>query len=82
MRDDNRDDLDFAPGDSFDVSDENPIFLSNLLRALQREMRAGFEMLREEMRHDHRIRETNEDRITDLEQRVAAREQPLRKARK
>lgn len=82
------DDIDakFAPVTGADMSDENPFFLANLLRALQREMRDGFESLREEMRRDRKQRELRDEqadyRFTDLEQRIAAQEQPKRKVRK
>lgn len=40
---------DFKPADAFDVSDENPAMLANHMRALQGEMRSGFELLNERL---------------------------------
>lgn len=72
----------YQPVSSFDVSDENPTVVTELLRALAREMRDGFESLREEMRRDRTARAVVQDITADLEQRVAALEQTKRKAPK
>ena len=67
----------YVPVTAFDVSDENPNMLANLLRALTAEVRAGFEMLREEMREERKAREAVIDRVDELE-----RITPLRKKQK
>lgn len=81
MKDDARE---RPPVTAFDVSDENPDVLANLLRAVQREMRSGFEMLREEMRHLRADRTADYDRLTDLERYVRVQDTtlPKRKAKK
>lgn len=80
MKDDNNNTAPkFSPVTAFDLSDENPIFLSNLIRALTREMRAGFEMLREEIRTDRKQREALIDRVDELERIVPLRRKAIKK---
>ncbi len=80
---------DFQPLTAADVDDENPRMLAGHLRALQREMRDGFESLartltafeRIESRLDVIIDRQNvlERRQDELELRVAALEAPKRR---
>lgn len=69
--------------DAFDVSDENPEVIANHLKALAREVRAGFEMLTEEIKNLRRTidqRDNNtKDEITAIKRQL---ERPTRKAQK
>jgi hypothetical protein len=70
----------FKPGDAFDVSDENPQVIAEHLRALQREMREGFDLVMSALGRITKTIEGDHVRDSDIEQRVAALEQPKRKA--
>lgn len=81
---------DFKAADAFDVSDENPAVIANHLRALQREVRSGFEILGQRVltaieRIEHRLdvitdrQALSERRIDDLDRRVASLEAKKRR---
>lgn len=71
----------FKPLDAYDVSDENPAMIANHMRALQREVRAGFEMVTQKLltaieRLNNRY-DITDDRVTALERRATDAERRL-----
>lgn len=76
----------FKPVAPHDVNDENPLMVANHLRALQREVRAGFELLGNKLlvtmeRMDAR-QDAFDDQLLVLQRRVAELEKskPKRKS--
>lgn len=74
-------DDEFKPVTAFDVSDENPAMIANHMRALQREVRAGFEMVTQKLltaieRLNNRY-DITDDRVTALERRATDAERRL-----
>jgi hypothetical protein len=65
--------------DAFDVSDENPEVIARQIRDLTREIRAGFEMLAQEIKTLRKLYESTEDRVADLEQRGEPRRKAIKK---
>jgi hypothetical protein len=75
---------DFEPVTSFDVSDENPVAVANQLRALQREVRDGFDSMGRALTVLVRIEEkliviidrqnVLERRVDEIDRRVAVLE--------
>jgi len=77
----------FKPVAAHDVNDDNPAMVANHLRSLQREVRAGFELLGNKLlvtmeRMDAR-QDAFDDQLTMLQRRIAeleAKSKPKRKS--
>lgn len=90
------DDAEYVPVTAADVADENPIAIANHLRALQREVRSGFELITNrletmmdrfaERQDDHAFRiaqlESDSSRTDQRLAALEARPTKKRKARK
>lgn len=71
------DSAEYKPVTAADVSDENPLFLANLIRTLTSEMRSGFESIRQEIRAERKERDAMRDDLDEVKRII-----PLRKANK
>jgi hypothetical protein len=70
----------FKPVDEYELRDDNPKVLAEQMRALQREVRDGFQLVTDALNRLTKTIEGDHVRDSDIEQRVAALEQPKRKA--